>query len=85
MAKSTYQPMEGMDPCQDPDCLLKDTPPVGIFPLEPKSMEDSLLGVTEAGQRYRLGKGTVSVGNVEAARNLLHREFPEVRGSSRSR
>ena len=44
-----------------------------------KSMEDSLLGKTEAGQRYKLGKGKVSVGNVRAAYDLLKREFPQVR------
>ena len=69
---------QGTPPCPDEQCLLFDTPPVGVFPLEPRSMEDSLLGRTEAGKRYKLGKGKVSVGNVKAARDLLAREFPQV-------
>ena len=73
-----YNPMTGMEPCMDEQCLLFNTPPVGIFPLEPKSMEDSLLGKTEAGQTYKMGKGKFRKGNVKAAYDLLDREFPQV-------
>ena len=74
----TYEHMAGMPPCRNPDCLLANTPPVGMFLLTPKSMEDSILGKTEAGQTYRLGKGKVTVGNVKAAWALLEREHPQV-------
>ena len=67
-----------MPPCRNPDCLLANTPPVGIFLLQSKTMENSILGKTEAGQRYKLGKGKVTVGNVKAARALLEREHPQV-------
>ena len=66
-----------MEPCREEACLLYDTPPVGVFDLEEKSMADSILGKTEAGQVYRLGKGKVTKGNVKAARDLLRREFPQ--------
>ena len=64
--------------CPDEKCLLFGTPSVGVFDLEAKTMADSLLGKTEAGQRYKLGKGKVSKGNVRAAFELLERELPQV-------
>ena len=67
-----------MEPCTEEHCLLRDTPPVGIFPLPSKSMGESLLGKTEQGQKYRLGRGKVTRGNVRAAFDLLEREFPQV-------
>ena len=74
----TYEHMAGMAPCCNPDCLLANTPPVGIFLLKARSMEDSILGKTEAGQTYKLGKGKVTKGNVKAAWALLEREHPQV-------
>ena len=66
-------------PCQDQDCILFDTPPVGIFELEPKSMEESLLGKINSGEaNFKLGKGKVKKGSVDAAHNLVEREFPQV-------
>ena len=67
-----------MEPCTEEHCLLRDTPAVGIFPLPAKSMSESLLGKTERGQKYRLGRGKVTMGNVKAAFDLLEREFPQV-------
>lgn len=72
------QPKECMSPCCNTTCLLYDTPPVGIFALKPKSVDDAILARTENGQRYKLGKGKVTTGNVQAARDLLEREHPQV-------
>ena len=70
--------MPGMEPCMNEDCLLYSTPPVGFFNLPEKSMEDSLLGKTENGQQYKLGRGKVTRGKVAAAKKLLEREYPQV-------
>ena len=64
--------------CKNKNCLLGDTPRVGVFPLKPKSLEDSLIGKGDQGQTFKFGKGKVTQGNVNAARNLLSREFPQV-------
>ena len=66
------------DNCKNKRCLLVDTPRVGVFQLEPKSLEESLIGKGERGQTFKFGKGKVTKGNVKAARNLLSREFPQV-------
>lgn len=65
--------------CKQENCLLRDTPRVGVFPLDPKRLEDSLLGRCETGLKFKFGKGKVTQGNVKAARNLLTREFPQVK------
>lgn len=73
-----------METCQNPQCLLFGTPAVGVYDkMVPRSTEDSILGKTENGQTYRLGKGKVTKGNVLAARDLLKREFPQVRSKHR--
>ena len=64
--------------CVITHCLLYWTPPVGIWKLEHRPIEDSILARTEAGAKYKLGKGNVSKGNVQAAYGLLDREYPEV-------
>ena len=66
------------DQCWRRDCLLFDTPRVGVFHLRPKSLQESLIGKGEGGQRFKFGKGKVTKGNVNAARTLLSREFPQV-------
>ena len=71
----TSKPTEN---CKNKKCLLVDTPRVGVFQLEPKSLEESLIGKGERGQTFKFGKGKVTKGNVNAARNLLSREFPQV-------
>ena len=81
---STYAPLPGMPPCMDETCLLWFTPRVGFTDLAPKSMEESLLGVTEAGQEYKLGRGKVTKGNVAAAKKLLEREYPQVRSQNQA-
>ena len=69
-------------PCISDTCLLRDTPAVGVSPLSSKSMAESILGVTEAGKSYKLGKGKVTRGNVAAAKALLDREYPEITAST---
>ena len=73
-----YQPMPGFYPCQNVGCLLSGSPPVGVTPLEPRPMSRSLLARTEGGASYKMGNGKVTRGNVEAAYDLLKREYPEV-------
>ena len=74
-----YVPIWGLNPCQNVWCLLRGSPPVAVIPLYPKAMEFSLLGKTEAGATFKMGKAKVTKGNVTAARELLRREFPQVR------
>ena len=74
----TSKPSEN---CQNKICLLAGTPRVGVFQLEPKSLDESLIGRGEQGQTFKFGKGRVTEGNVNAARNLLSREFPQVNKS----
>ena len=69
---------EEPDCCKDKMCLFLDTPRVGFFNLEPRSLEESLIGRLESGQTFKVGKGKISKGNVNTARNLLSREFPQV-------
>ena len=64
--------------CKNKECLLVDTPRVGVFQLDPKSLDESLIGRGDKGQTFKFGKGKVTKGNVKAARNLLSREFPQV-------
>ena len=63
--------------CGDKICLLEGTPPVGIFVLKARSMDDSILGKMAAGQNFKLGRGKFWQGTAEAARALLDREFPQ--------
>ena len=52
---------------------------MGIFELTPKSMEESLLGKVNSGEaNFKLGKGKVKKSTVDAAHNLVEREFPQV-------
>ena len=74
---STPNPMP-KEHCKNKECLLVDTPRVGVFQLDPKSLDESLIGRGEKGQTFKFGKGKVTKGNVKAARNLLSREFPQV-------
>ena len=67
-----------MPTCQEEKCLLFNTPAVGIFPMEARLMQDSLLGRTENGTVFKMGNGKFTKGNVRAARDLLEREFPQV-------
>ena len=64
--------------CNNGTCLLWDTPRVGFFNLEQRSLEDSVIGRGESGTTFKIGKGKITKGNVNAARNLLSREFPQV-------
>lgn len=68
----------GIGPCQNMGCLLAGTPSVGVRELRPKPMSKSILGKTDAGKVYKLGKGKVKRGNVKAAYALLEREYPQV-------
>ena len=77
----TYSPTPNPVPeehCKNKECLLVDTPRVGVFQLDPKSLDESLIGRGEKGQTFKFGKGKVTKGNVKAARNLMSREFPQV-------
>ena len=67
------------DCCKTQACLLLNTPRVGVFDLVPRSMKDSLLGKTEEGKSFKFGSGRVTQGNTKAARDLLNREFPQVK------
>ena len=61
------------------NCLLFDTPPVGVFELPARSMEDSLLGKVEAaGQTFKLGRARFTESAIKAAYKLLKREYPQV-------
>ena len=80
---STPNPMP-KEHCKNKECLLVDTPRVGVFQLKPKSLEESLIGKGESGQTFKFGKGKVTKGNVKAARSLLSREFPQVTKSEKN-
>ena len=66
-------------PCQNNGCLLANTPPVGIFELDPRSMEDSLLGKVKQGRTFDMGRAKLKSGNVDAAYSLLEREYAMVK------
>ena len=70
--------------CKNQECLLVGTPRVGIFFLKQKPLEESIIGKGEEGKTFKFGKGKVTRGNVNAARNLLSREFPQVANSKSS-
>ena len=71
---------EDPGPCEDRDCLLFETFPVGIFNTAPKRMQEALLGRIEGGGvTFKLGKGRATASSVRAAHKLLMREFPQVR------
>ena len=88
MDQDEFRPNEGTQdemkqnhdkiPCVITHCLLNWTPPVGIWKLEHRPIGNSILARTEAGAKYKLGKGKVGKGNVQAAYGLLDREYPEV-------
>ena len=66
------------DCCENKECLLVDTPRVGEFHLDPKPLEESVIGKGESGQTFKFGRARVTQGSVKAARTLLAREFPQV-------
>ena len=72
-------PKQAPDHCTDQTCLLVDTPRVGVSWLQEREVGGSLLGRSEAGQTFKFGKGKVTKGSVKAARDLLSREFPQVK------
>ena len=76
--ETEYSPRMGLRPCQNVWCLLRGSPPVAVIPLVAKSMKESLLGKTEGGATFKMGKAKFTKGNVAAARELLRREFPQV-------
>ena len=67
-----------LEKCKDSACLLYETPPVGNIKLQPRSVQESLIGALQNGAKFKLGKGNVTNNAFEAAEKLLEREFPEV-------
>ena len=73
-----YVPSAGLYPCLEKNCLLEGTPPVGTFPLAERAMGSSLVGLAKGGAKYRMGRGKITEGAVNAAYKLLKRECPQV-------
>ena len=65
--------------CGTITCHYNSTLPLGFFHLQPRPYEHSLPGKMERGERFQCGKVEFSKRNLTSARELVKREYQEVK------